>query len=92
MSKFSKHQQNIIRNYYENRENISLQRAQELVTELYLSQGKARERHWKNLIGHLEKLGVAPTTISDAPTTNEMRAPYMTRLRMSRPNWSVPSR
>jgi hypothetical protein len=64
MAKFSKYQQNIIRNYYDNRDNISLQRAQELVTELYLSEGKARERHWKNLIGHLEKLGVAPTTIT----------------------------
>ncbi len=64
MSKFSKHQQNIIRNYYDYRDNISLLRAQELVTELYLTEGKARERHWKNLIGHLEKLGVAPTTIA----------------------------
>lgn len=64
MSGYSKHQQNIIRNYYENRDSISLQRAQELVTELYLSEGKGRQRHWKTLRGHLEKLGVAPTTIA----------------------------
>jgi hypothetical protein len=64
MPQHSKFQQNIIRKYYQNRDSISLQRAQELVTELYLSEGKGRQRHWKNLSGHLEKLGVAPTTIA----------------------------
>ncbi len=63
MPQRSRHQERIIKNYYENREAISLQRVQELVTELYLSEGKARERHWKNLASHLEKLGVAPATI-----------------------------
>ncbi len=63
MPKRSRYQERIIKNYYENREAISLQRVQELVTELYLSEGKARERHWKNLAAHLEKLGVAPATI-----------------------------
>lgn len=63
MTQHSRHQQNIIRNFYENRDAISLQRAQELVTELYLSSGKIRQRHWKHLAGHLEKLGVAESTI-----------------------------
>jgi hypothetical protein len=56
--KFSKHQQNIIRNYYENRESISLQRLSELVTELYLSEGKAREKQWKFIISALQKLEI----------------------------------
>jgi hypothetical protein len=56
--KFSKHQQKIIKNYYENRESISLQRLSELVTELYLSEGKARERQWKYIVGALAKLGL----------------------------------
>jgi hypothetical protein len=64
MAERSRYQQNIIRNYYENRDTIALQRAQELVTELYLSEGKTRQRHWKNLAGHLEKLGVEPATIT----------------------------
>ena len=55
---YSKYQQNIIKNYYENREAISLQRLQEIVTELYLAEGKKRDKHWKSLAGHLEKLGV----------------------------------
>jgi hypothetical protein len=58
MSNHSRYQQKVIRNYYENREAIALQRVQELVTELYLSEGKKRAKHWKTLIGHLEALGV----------------------------------
>lgn len=56
--KFSKHQQRIIKNYYENRDAISLQRLSELVTELYLAEGKARERQWKYIINALGKLGL----------------------------------
>ncbi len=63
MAEHSKYQQNIIRNYYENRETISLQRAQELVTELYLTEGKKRQKHWQTLAGHLQKLEVKQQTI-----------------------------
>ena len=60
---FTKHQQKIIKNYYDNRDAISLQRLSELVTELYLAEGKARARHWKNIVGALEKLGVKQSRI-----------------------------
>jgi hypothetical protein len=56
--KYSKHQQNIIKNYYENRESISLQRLSELVTELYLAEGKGREKQWKYILVALDKLGL----------------------------------
>ena len=55
---YSKHQQKIIRNYYENRESISLQRLSELVTELYLSEGKGREKQWKFIVSALQKLAI----------------------------------
>ena len=55
--KFSKHQQKIIKNYYDNRESISLQRLSELVTELYLAEGKGREKQWKYIVGALQKAG-----------------------------------
>jgi len=58
MAERSKHQEKIIRNYYQNREAIAAQRVQELVTELYLAEGKARQRHWKTLATHLAALGV----------------------------------
>lgn len=63
MTERTKYQQNIIKNYYENRETISLQRAQELVTELYLSEGKKREKYWKSLANHLAKLEVKQPVI-----------------------------
>ncbi len=63
MAEHSKYQQNVIKNYYENRETIALQRCQELVTELYLSEGKKREKYWKSLATHLAKLEVKQSTI-----------------------------
>ena len=63
MAEHSKYQQNVIKNYYENRENIALQRAQELVTELYLTEGKKRQKNWERLDGHLQKLEVKQQTI-----------------------------
>lgn len=71
MAERSKYQQNIIRNYYENRENISLQRAQEIVTELYISEGKKREKYWKSLEGHLLKLDVKQQTIDHLIAQND---------------------
>ena len=64
MAEHTKHQQKIIRNFYQNREAISVQRLQELATELYLSEGKKRARQWQQLRGHLEKLGVDPARIN----------------------------
>ncbi|WP_283434348.1 hypothetical protein [Neorhodopirellula lusitana] len=52
------HQERIIRNYYQNRDSIGLQKAQEAVTELYLSEGKKRQTVWKRLASHLEKIGL----------------------------------
>lgn len=63
MAKRSSHQDKIIRNYYQNRDAIALQRAQELVTELYLASGKKRARFWEQLKPHLAALQFAPETI-----------------------------
>ena len=65
MAQFSKHQQNIIKNYYNNRDAIALQRVQEMVTELYLAEGKKRAKLWDSLPGHLEKLGVSKPEIEN---------------------------
>ena len=63
MAEFTKYQQKVIHNYYDNREGIALQRVQELVTELYLASGKKRDKHWDSLALHLGKLGVKPDVI-----------------------------
>jgi heme oxygenase len=58
MAERSRYQERIIRNYYENRDAIALQRLQELITELYLAEGKARAKHWKNIASSLETLKI----------------------------------
>ena len=63
MAERSKYQQKIIKNYYDNKESISLQRLGELVTELYLAEGKARAKQWQYIVGALEKLKVPQSRI-----------------------------
>lgn len=60
---FSKYQQKVIKNYYDNRDAISLQRLSELVTDLYLAEGKSRQTKWNQVIGVLEKCGIAADRI-----------------------------
>lgn len=55
---YTAHQQKIIKRFYENRDAIALQRCQELVAELYLSEGKKREKVWTTLVKNLELAGV----------------------------------
>ena len=63
MREYSKHQRNIIKNYYENYDNIQLQKLQEQLTELYLAEGKAREKRWKAITAALENLKVPTSRI-----------------------------
>ena len=63
MAKRSSHQQRIIKNYYDNRDAIMLQRLGEMVSDLYLAEGKGRERIWKRVAGALEKLNVPDSRI-----------------------------
>jgi hypothetical protein len=56
----TKYQDKIIKTYYRNRDGIAEQRVQELITDLYLSEGKKREQNWKFIRKHLEALGAKP--------------------------------
>lgn len=58
MPKRSKYQERIIKNFYSNRETIGLQRLAEIVSELYLAEGKARQRQWQYAVAALKKLEV----------------------------------
>ena len=73
MAKRSPYQQRVIKDYYKNRNALMLQRLGEMVTDLYLAEGKARARLWKRIAGALEKLEVPASRIqhlieSDNPT------------------------
>ncbi len=63
MADYSKHQKKIIKNYYDNQEDISLRRLSELVTELYLAEGKNRVKQWQYIVSALEKLKLPQTRI-----------------------------
>ena len=58
MENYSRYQQSVIKNFYKNRDAVSLQRAQELLTELYLAEGKKKEKVWESLFTNRERMGV----------------------------------
>ena len=58
MAKRSSYQQRVIKSYYRNQDAIMLQRLGELVSDLYLAEGRSRSRIWKRVAGALEKLKV----------------------------------
>ena len=73
MPKRSNYQDRVIRNYYQNRDEIMLQRLWELVTDLFLAEGKTKARVWKRVAEILEKLNIPKKEIehlvrSDNPT------------------------
>ncbi|HUT88377.1 MAG TPA: hypothetical protein VMY37_02675 [Thermoguttaceae bacterium] len=63
MAKRSPHQQRIVRDYYKNRDAIMLQKLGEMIGDLYLAEGKARERLWKRVVQALENLDVPAARI-----------------------------
>ena len=59
----SNYQDRVIRNYYQNRDDIMLQRLGELVTDLFLAEGKTKSRIWKRVAEILEKLKVPKSEV-----------------------------
>ncbi len=73
MAKRSSYQQRVIRDYYRNQDAILIQRVGDLVTDLFLAEGKQRARLWKRVALTLEKLKVPKNQLqqivqSDNPT------------------------
>ncbi|MBA2117417.1 hypothetical protein [Bremerella alba] len=79
---YSKHQQNIIKRYYDNKDAIATQKLQENITELYLAEGKKRATVWKRIIGHLEKLEVPKKQIDHLVASDDatLVAKYLERI------------
>jgi len=63
MPEYSKYQQKVIKNYYDNQQTLLLQKLGEHITELYLAEGKARERRWKLIKAVLEKMKIPASRI-----------------------------
>jgi hypothetical protein len=63
MENFTRHQQGIIKRFYENQGDIQSGRLSELVTDLYLAEGKKRAKLWVTAATLMEKLGVPKARI-----------------------------
>jgi hypothetical protein len=57
------YQQKIIKRYYDNQDTLQQQRLAELVSELYLSEGKKLQRAWQSAAAAMQKLGVPQSRI-----------------------------
>jgi hypothetical protein len=60
---YSPHQQKIIKRYYDNQLGLKQQRLAELVSELYLAEGKKKAKAWVEAAAAMAKLGVPQSRI-----------------------------
>jgi hypothetical protein len=58
MPKRSNYQDRVIRNYYQNQDAIMLQKLGDMVGDLYLAEGKAKDRLWKRVAAALKNLKI----------------------------------
>ena len=63
MADLTPYQQKIVNRYYDNSEAVSTQKLAELVSDLYLSTGKKRQRVWGSLVAAMQKLGIPQVRI-----------------------------
>jgi len=73
MAELTKYQRTIVKNYYENLDTALLQRLGEQVTDLYLAEGKKREKLWTSVATSLEKLGVPAARIDHVRKSDDAR-------------------
>lgn len=64
MEDYTPYQQGIIKRYYRNLDRIAWQKLSEIVGDLYLAEGKKRERLWQSAAGYMAKLGVPADRIA----------------------------
>ncbi|MBI2806300.1 MAG: hypothetical protein HYX68_15075 [Planctomycetes bacterium] len=62
---YTANQQKIIKRYYDNLDTISLDRLAELVGELYLAEGKKKEKAWQAAIKVMHTLEVPQSRIDN---------------------------
>ena len=60
---YTPYQQKIIKRYYNNQDTIQTQRLAELVGELYLAEGKKKQKLWASAAAAMQKLGVPQSRI-----------------------------
>lgn len=61
---YSSHQKKVISRYYDNRESIDATKLSELVTNLYLTEGKKAVKMWERAEDLMTRLKVPPTRVA----------------------------
>lgn len=65
MKERTPYQDKIIKRYYDNRDEIMSQKLAELLTDLYLTEGKKKAQVWKRIAAALGNLGIAQEKIDE---------------------------
>jgi len=73
VAELTKYQRSIVKNYYANLDTALLQRLGEQVTDLYLAEGKQRDKLWTSITGSLAKLGVPQSRIDTVRKSDDAR-------------------
>ncbi len=71
MAEYSKYQKKVIGRYYENRDQIDETKLSELVTSLFLAEGKKRANLWKSAEKIMERLKVPASRIRHVLDTDD---------------------
>jgi len=71
MAEFSDYQRKVIKRYYDNREQVDEQRLAELVTSLYLAEGKKRANLWKSARETMLRLKVPTSRVEHVVATDD---------------------
>jgi hypothetical protein len=64
MEDYTRHQQGIIKRYYQNLDQITWQKLSDLVGDLYLAEGKKRDKLWQSAAAYMEKLEIPKDRIA----------------------------
>ncbi|MDR1491625.1 MAG: hypothetical protein LBT05_02720 [Planctomycetaceae bacterium] len=66
----SSYQDKLIKNYYQNRELLMWQKLSDLISELYLAEGKKRASLWKRVAAAMKNLGMSDERIEYVVSTD----------------------
>jgi hypothetical protein len=72
LENYTRHQQGIIKRYYEHFDKIQLQKLSELVTDLYLAEGKKKDKLWQSAVTTMQKLNVPQSRIDHIVTKKDL--------------------
>jgi len=68
---YSDYQKKVIKRFYDNREQVDEQRLAELVTNLYLAEGKRRAKMWETAREIMTRMKVPASRIEHIMTTGD---------------------